>query len=130
MRISRSAFLLAFIAAGIVASCATLQRSAAQGQPLQGNAADAIYVGGDIVTINDTQPTAEAVAVKDGKILAVGARAEIEKCSLATSLAPSLHATTLAHRADNGQTPCRVSPPVTFLDASRSMSRLSPTTAG
>src|SRR5271165_5478679 len=40
--------------------------------------ADAIYTGGDIVTINDAQPTAEALAVKDGKILAVGSRAEIE----------------------------------------------------
>jgi predicted amidohydrolase YtcJ len=42
-------------------------------------AADTIYVGGDIVTVNDAQPTAEAVAVKDGKIVAVGARAEVEK---------------------------------------------------
>ena len=41
-------------------------------------AADTIYVGGDIVTINDAQPTVEALAVKDGKILAVGARADIE----------------------------------------------------
>jgi predicted amidohydrolase YtcJ len=43
------------------------------------SAADAIYTGGDIVTVNDAQPTAEAVAVKDGKILAVGSRAEVEK---------------------------------------------------
>ena len=42
-------------------------------------AADAIYVGGSIVTVNDAQPNAEALAVKDGTILAVGARAEIEK---------------------------------------------------
>src|SRR5262249_31162909 len=41
--------------------------------------ADAIYAGGDIVTVYDAQPTAEALAVKDGRILAVGARAEIEK---------------------------------------------------
>jgi predicted amidohydrolase YtcJ len=41
--------------------------------------ADAIYVGGSIVTVNDAQPNAEALAVKDGKILAVGARSEIEK---------------------------------------------------
>jgi len=40
--------------------------------------ADTIYVGGDIVTINDAQPTAEALAMKSGKILAVGARAEVE----------------------------------------------------
>jgi predicted amidohydrolase YtcJ len=43
-----------------------------------GQAADTIYMGGDIVTVNDAQPTAEAVAVKDGKILAVGARAAVE----------------------------------------------------
>jgi predicted amidohydrolase YtcJ len=41
-------------------------------------AADTIYVGGDIVTVNDAQPSAEALAVKDGKILAVGSRAELE----------------------------------------------------
>jgi hypothetical protein len=41
--------------------------------------ADAIYSGGPIVTVNDAQPSAEALAVKDGKILAVGAKAEIEK---------------------------------------------------
>jgi predicted amidohydrolase YtcJ len=42
-------------------------------------AADAIYTGGEIVTVNDAQPTVEAVAVKDGKILDVGTRAEVEK---------------------------------------------------
>ena len=41
-------------------------------------AADTLYVGGDIVTINPVQPTAEALAVKDGKILAVGDRADLE----------------------------------------------------
>ena len=41
-------------------------------------AADTIYVGGDIVTINDAQPTAEALAIKGGKILAVGSQAEVE----------------------------------------------------
>jgi len=41
--------------------------------------ADAIYVGGTIATMNDGQPDAEALAVKDGTILAVGARSEIEK---------------------------------------------------
>jgi len=45
------------------------------------NQADTIYLGGDIVTINDMQPMVEAVAVKDGKLLAVGARAEIEKAN-------------------------------------------------
>ena len=39
--------------------------------------ADTIYLGGPIITINDAQPLAEAVAVKDGKILAVGTAAEV-----------------------------------------------------
>ena len=41
--------------------------------------ADTIYAGGRIVTMNDARPNAEALAVKDGKILAVGSRAEVEK---------------------------------------------------
>ncbi len=41
-------------------------------------AADTIYVGGDIVTLVDAQPTAEALAVKDGRILAVGPRVDLE----------------------------------------------------
>ena len=40
-------------------------------------AADVIYFGGDIVTVNDQQPQVEALAVKDGRILAVGARADL-----------------------------------------------------
>jgi hypothetical protein len=43
------------------------------------NVADAIYVGGDIVTVDDAQPTAEALAVRGGRILAVGSRKSIEK---------------------------------------------------
>ncbi len=34
--------------------------------------ADTIYCGGPILTIDDTQPIVEAVAVRDGRILAVG----------------------------------------------------------
>ncbi|MGV6804110.1 MAG: amidohydrolase [Ruegeria sp.] len=39
--------------------------------------ADTIYSGGPILTINDEQPIVEAVAVKDGHILAVGDLAEV-----------------------------------------------------
>src|SRR2546428_2664813 len=42
-----------------------------------GAMADAIYTNGVIITVNDTQPSAEAVAVKDGKILAAGARDDV-----------------------------------------------------
>lgn len=41
--------------------------------------ADAIYTGGPIITMNDAAPRAEAIAVKDGKILAVGTKADVEK---------------------------------------------------
>lgn len=34
--------------------------------------ADAIFYGGDIVTMNKSQPTAEAVAIQNGKIIQVG----------------------------------------------------------
>jgi hypothetical protein len=46
--------------------------------PDAASTADSIYFGGSIVTVNDAQPNAEAVAVKDGKILMVGTRSEIE----------------------------------------------------
>lgn len=39
--------------------------------------ADTIYSGGPILTINDAAPSAEAVAVKDGRILAVGTQADM-----------------------------------------------------
>jgi hypothetical protein len=41
--------------------------------------ADTIYHGGPIVTVNDAQPSAEALAVKDGKILAVGKKDDVLK---------------------------------------------------
>jgi len=41
--------------------------------------ADLIYVGGNIVTVNELQPDAEAVAVRAGRIVAVGYRDEVLK---------------------------------------------------
>lgn len=41
--------------------------------------ADVIYVGGSVVTMNDAQPEAEAVAIRGGTLLAVGTRAGIER---------------------------------------------------
>lgn len=43
----------------------------------EGTPADVIYHGGDIVTVNDGQPTAEAVAVAGGRILAAGDEAAV-----------------------------------------------------
>lgn len=73
--------LSALLAVALVAGCGKRPSPDTDGAGSAGSvadAADAIYTGGPIVTVNDAQPTAEALAVKDGKILAVGARAEIE----------------------------------------------------
>jgi len=43
-----------------------------------GETADTVYTGGPILTINDAAPRAEAVAVKDGRILAVGALSDMD----------------------------------------------------
>lgn len=40
-------------------------------------AADTIYLGGDIVTVDDTNPSAQALAVQAGRITAVGDRAAV-----------------------------------------------------
>lgn len=66
---------------GLSASRAALMLGVAlwSGNAAAQEVADTIYSGGTILTINDAQPKAEAVAVKDGKILAVGTLDEISK---------------------------------------------------
>lgn len=44
-----------------------------------GQGADTIFRGGDVVTVDDKSPFAEAVAIKSGKIIAVGTNEEIAK---------------------------------------------------
>ena len=39
--------------------------------------ADIIFMGGDIITADDKNPTVEAIAITDGKITAVGRRDEV-----------------------------------------------------
>jgi predicted amidohydrolase YtcJ len=39
--------------------------------------ADTIYTGGTIITVDDAAPRAESVAVKQGRIIAVGAEADV-----------------------------------------------------
>ena len=69
----RSTAAIALATAGLLAGCGKTPEAAPTAPPqAQIVAADTIYTGGDIVTVNDAQPTAEALAVKDGKILAVG----------------------------------------------------------
>ena len=44
-----------------------------------GDVADTVYTNGKIYTVNEAQPRAEAVAVKDGKFLVVGSNADVEE---------------------------------------------------
>jgi predicted amidohydrolase YtcJ len=46
---------------------------------VQKSAADIIFTNGKIYTVDDKNPFAEAVAVKDGKFIEVGSAKEIEK---------------------------------------------------
>jgi predicted amidohydrolase YtcJ len=41
-------------------------------------AADTAYVNGRIYTVNEAQPWATAVAIKDGKFIAIGSEADID----------------------------------------------------
>jgi hypothetical protein len=67
------------IGATLIAGCDKPQQPPAGQTPQQVDAADTIYTGGDIVTVNDKQPSGEALAVRGGKIVAVGTRAEVQK---------------------------------------------------
>ncbi|MBT1443926.1 amidohydrolase [Shewanella sp. JM162201] len=57
--------------------------------------ADLIYVGGDIVTVNDAQPEVEALAVKNGKILALGSKDEVMRLKSADTEVVDLAGKTL-----------------------------------
>ncbi|MBO0861458.1 MAG: amidohydrolase, partial [Chloracidobacterium sp.] len=57
--------------------------------------ADTIYTNGVIITVNDAQPSAEAVAVKDGKILAVGARDDVMRHRGSSTVVVSLKGRTM-----------------------------------
>jgi len=57
--------------------CAIVLISMLAVDALSADAADLIFLGGNIITVDDATEAAEAVAVKDGKILAVGDRKTI-----------------------------------------------------
>ena len=68
------------LTAGAVAGFGSLFACAAVAQPAATAAgpAELIYSGGPILTMNDAAPSAEAVAVRAGRILALGTRAQME----------------------------------------------------
>ncbi len=66
--------LLGIITIAVVVWTSSCTRTSA---PVQ--MADVIYSGGDIITINESEPIVEALAIKDGIIIAVGIKAEVLK---------------------------------------------------
>jgi predicted amidohydrolase YtcJ len=73
MRLHLGRALLATVVVGLtIGACAPTETVSEE-------TADTIYHGGDIVTVDDTRPSAEAVAVKYGRILAVGTAEEVMK---------------------------------------------------
>jgi imidazolonepropionase-like amidohydrolase len=78
MLMSRTIRIRAALAAATVLMLAGCSRPA----PDAGVAATTVYFGGDIVTMVGAEPAyAEALAVRDGKILAVGTAAEVAKAA-------------------------------------------------
>lgn len=61
----------------------------------EGPVAEIVYVGGDIVTLDDARPTAEALAVSGGTIVAVGSRAEVMRLAGAETRIVDLEGRTL-----------------------------------
>ncbi len=62
-----------FFACFLIAGCAGM------GGRTSDNMADKIFSGGDIITVDEANPVAEAVAVAGGKIIAVGSKADVLK---------------------------------------------------
>ena len=79
MKLAIAVPALALMTAGLLAGCGKSPEPAPQPVQAPIDSADMIYTGGDIVTVNDQQPSAEALAVKGGKIVAVGSRTDVEK---------------------------------------------------
>lgn len=109
LRMARSAILVT--TATLLVAC---NQSATELEPISSSepasVADTVYTNGKVYTVNDKQPWAEALAVKDGKLMAVGSSAEIGKLvgpqTQAKDLAgrmvmPGIHDTHI-HPADAG----------------------------
>jgi predicted amidohydrolase YtcJ len=79
MRLLQTLLLAALVSCGGEVDETSKPETAPAAAPAPVEAADVVYTNGKIYTVNEAQPWAEAVAVKDGKILAVGLEAEVLK---------------------------------------------------
>ncbi|MBT4522192.1 MAG: amidohydrolase family protein, partial [Halieaceae bacterium] len=74
---TRPVKVLLVIALSVVLGCAIESGTSEGGAPVSRGQATSVYFNGDIVTVNAAKPGAEAVAIRDGVILAVGDREEV-----------------------------------------------------
>jgi len=79
MRLLQTLLLAALVSCGGEVDETSKPETAPAAAPAPVEAADVVYTNGKIYTVNEAQSWAEAVAVKDGKILAVGLEAEVLK---------------------------------------------------
>ncbi len=70
--------LVALAACSKNESSAPAPAAAPEPPPAPVEVADAVFVNGEVYTVDESQPSAQAFAVKDGKFMAVGSNAEIE----------------------------------------------------
>jgi len=73
--LSRSLVWKILVAVPMIATIVLLVRGRA---PLQGLSAELVIVKANVITVDEKQPQAEAVAVRDGKIVAVGTTAQVK----------------------------------------------------
>ena len=77
MRLAQALLLAALVACGGEVEETTKPETAPAATPAPVEAADVVYTNGKIYTVNEAQPWAEAVAIKDGRFLAVGSNANV-----------------------------------------------------
>jgi len=69
--------LLIAVSMSIVGCSPSDQPATESSHAAASNAADTVYTNGKIYTVNEAQPWAEAVAIKDGKFIAVGSADDV-----------------------------------------------------
>lgn len=102
--------------ATLASSCTLVGIVLARAQSAKAPVADTVVMHGHIYTVNPKQPWAEALAIRAGKIVAVGADAEIEKLRSA--------GTAVIHAQGKLVLPGFVDCHIHFLDGSLSLSRV------
>ncbi len=87
MKNRRMVTTLLFVIASLLSACdqsagskqaEDAKKASAQTGAMNAVAATTIFVNADIVTVDDSKPAAQAMAVRDGRVLAVGSRQDVE----------------------------------------------------